>query len=181
MTSGIELKQKDELAIRSIAPPKKSLPRTDLLPFYNYIHIDMRNDWCTRNLKPGSPAGGDLATWWTSRRHLNKILTAKIRIDDPLLFSWEVNSVNIHPVNVKIIERNKIFCEIGLTGYSPYFKVFEVSIDDKPWQSSKNGIYKFSIDSGLHSLKARISTINNHSGPTSKIIFKYESNVPYNN
>ncbi|MGH8210541.1 MAG: hypothetical protein ACREU6_13305, partial [Steroidobacteraceae bacterium] len=93
---GPGLQRAHRLTVRAIAPSKRSLPLRDLLPFYRYVHIDLRNDWCTRPLLAGSPAGGDRATWWTARSPFNPpLLTAKKHVDDAATFNWKVNSVEI--------------------------------------------------------------------------------------
>ena len=89
------LQDTGKLDIRAIAPPKPSLPLIDMIPYYRYIHVDLRNDWCSRPLRRGSPAGGDLATWWTARPDIPPLLTAKTRVDDADSFDWTLNTVAI--------------------------------------------------------------------------------------
>jgi hypothetical protein len=97
---GLQLQQEQQLTVRSIAEPKASLPLMDLLPLYSYVHIDLRNDWYSRQLRRGSPAGGDRATWWTARPSFHKLLTAKIRVDDQHRFNWHVNRVYMYALYI---------------------------------------------------------------------------------
>lgn len=62
-----QLKQSGQLTVRRFAKFKEGLVPQDLLRLYAYAHVDYRTDWCTRPLRPASPAGGDLNTRWTSR------------------------------------------------------------------------------------------------------------------
>jgi hypothetical protein len=169
---GEQLQKKGLLVVRKIAPAKKSLPTTDLIPFYSYVHIDMRSDWCSRKLPKGSPAGGDFSTWWTSRPYLHHLLTAKRRVDDPDLFDWKVNWVAIYALNAKMASGGLISIEIGLVGYSPVFKAFEVSLDGGGWQRVEQGEYVVNAGVGEHVLRARLVIVAGYAGPESKVGFQ---------
>jgi hypothetical protein len=171
---GEQLKNKEQLTIRSIAKQKKSLPLIDLIPFYNYVHIDIRNDWCSRPLRPGSPAGGDYATWWTARPLLNPVLTAKIRVDNQDKFDWKVNFVGIHLINAERLHTEKLLLEVALRGYSPVYKAFELFIDDRLLMPIRESVYQFSVSSGDHTLKARLITDSiSQLSPVSQISFSF--------
>jgi hypothetical protein len=62
-----QLKQSGQLTVRRFAKFKEGLVPQELLRLYAYAHVDYRTDWCTRPLRPASPAGGDLNIRWTSR------------------------------------------------------------------------------------------------------------------
>jgi hypothetical protein len=62
-----QLQQSGQLTVRRFAKFKEGLVPQDLLRLYAYAHADYRTDWCTRPLRPASPAGGDLNTRWISR------------------------------------------------------------------------------------------------------------------
>lgn len=169
---GNELQESGKLVVRAIAPPKKSLPMIDLMPYYRYVHIDMRNDWCSRPLAEGSPAGGDLATWWTSRPSLHRLLTAKRRVEDPKVFNWAVNWVSIYALNAKIASDGLTSIEIGLAGYSPTFKAFEVSFDGGEWHKIEQPRYVLSAGTGDHVVRARLLTVSGYTGPVSELSFQ---------
>jgi hypothetical protein len=169
---GNELQKGGKLVVRKIAPSKKSLPMIDLIPYYSYIHIDMRNDWCSRPLERRSPAGGDLATWWTSRPSLRHLLTAKRRVDDPKLFNWTVNWVSIYALDAKRTSEGQVSIEIGLAGYSPTFKAFEVSFDGGEWHKVEQPSYVLNTGTGDHVVSARLLTISGYRGPESKVSFR---------
>ncbi|MGO9019944.1 MAG: hypothetical protein ACLQVJ_16535 [Syntrophobacteraceae bacterium] len=169
---GNELQKSGKLVVRAIAPSKKSLPMIDLIPYYSYIHIDMRNDWCSRPLAKGSPAGGDLATWWTSRPSFHRLLTAKRRVDDPELFNWAVNWVSIYALNAKIASDGLTSIEIGLAGYSPTLKAFEISFDGGGWREIEQPGYVLSAGPGDHVVRARLVTISSYTGPVSEVSFQ---------
>ena len=69
------LKQSGQLTVRRFAKFKEGLVPQDLLHLYAYAHVDYRTDWCTRPLRPASPAGGDLNTRWISRSGFEPKLT----------------------------------------------------------------------------------------------------------
>lgn len=169
---GPELQKTGYLQIRAIAPPKPSLPLMDLIPFYRYIHIDLRNDWNTRRLRRGSPVGGDLATWWTARPSLGHVLTAKIRVDAPERFNWPVNVINIHALGVDFSPGGAPVLHIGLIGYSPSFETFQVSTDDGPWHEIPSGKFSFPLLSGKHAIRAHILTEGNWKGPIYEVQFQ---------
>lgn len=172
---GEQLRASQQLNVRSIAQPKKSLPLIDLLPFYSYIHIDMRNDWCSRPLRPASPAGGDLATWWTSRPSLDHIVTAKRRVDDPTTFNWSVNSVAMYALGARSVSKERIWVEIELTGYSPDFMAFEVSFDSEKWRQLDQPRYLLDVATGEHVLRGRMVTLHQKPGPLSELRFNLSS------
>lgn len=169
---GPNLQDTNQLQVRPIAPHKPSLPLMDLIPFYRYIHIDLRTDWNTRNLRRGSPTGGDLATWWTARPSLGNILTAKIRVDNREQFNWKVNTVSIYALGVDLIPETGPVLQIGLVGYSPFFETFQVSINDTPWEEVPIGKFPVQLAPGKFSIKARVITENEGIGPVYEIKFQ---------
>lgn len=161
---GLELARANRLAIRLFAPTKLSLPLTDLLAFYAYTHIEMRTDWQTRRLRRGSPAGGDLQTWWTARTGFNSLLTARIRQDEQYLFDWPVNTVMVSACRLEEHRKN-IVLHLALIGYCPYFKSFQVKLDGDDWQESASGLFQFDLTPGDYALAARIVTLSGTFGP----------------
>ncbi|GKT07860.1 transglutaminase domain-containing protein [Desulforhabdus sp. TSK] len=172
---GLELDSKGLIRIKSFAPIKPSLRPTNLIPFYKYIHIDMRNDWCTRNIRRGSPTSGDIATWYTTNKHINKILTSAIKIDDENIFNWPVNVVEIHIVKA-YQNLHDIILDINLSAYSPYFIDFEISLDLNPWFTNKYGRFSFNISNGIHYIHARTITEYQNKGPISTMCFQVQLN-----
>lgn len=168
---GEALQRAGMLTVRPIAPPKPSLPLVDMLPFYAYVHVDLRNDWCSRALPPGSPAGGDLATWWTARPDFRPVLTAMPRVDDPALFDWPVNDVAIHALGAT---RGAAGLElaIGLEGYSPVFAAFEWRVDGGDWQTDDDGALDVVLPAGAHVLEGRVLTRNGGRGPAARVAFE---------
>lgn len=172
---GLELQRSGLLQTRYIAPSKPSLGYIDLMPYYNYVHIDMRNDWCSRPLASGSPVGGDLSTWWTSRPSLGRMLTAQRRVDDPVLFNWAVNWVSIYALSAKRVSESLISIEIGLAGYSPTFKAFYISFDGGAWHEVEQPGYVLSAGAGEHIVRARLLTTSGYPGPISELSFHISS------
>lgn len=170
---GVELQRKEILKARFFAPLKQSLTLQDLIPYYRYVHIDMRNDWCARDLRRGSPAGGDLATWWTARTEMGKILTAKKEVGDKQIFDWPVNGVEIYCLSAEQVKEG-MSIEVGLMGYSPYFKHFEIADNSEPWRTTQSGRFSFTALTGQHTIKARIVTANGNKGPVSEVRFFLE-------
>lgn len=172
---GERLQAAGQLEVVPFAAVKPSLPLTDLIPFFAYVHVDMRNDWCTRFLRRGSPAGGDYATWWTARPILNGLLTAKLRVDDQNQFNWKLDSVAIYAVSAEINKDNRLLVEVALKGYSPIFNDFELFVDDKLLSPIIESVYKVSVGIGVHAIKARFINNLSHPGvnPISEVKFKF--------
>jgi len=171
---GLALRAKGRLQVVRFAPLKQSLKKADLLHLYRYVHIDLRNDWLSRSLRPGSPAGGDMATWWTARPDMGCLLTAKERVDDQERFDWRVNSVEIHALRLKRMSPGTFRLSIGLRGYSPYFKGFEVRLDNSEWKHLKNGRWGCVLKAGKHQIQARIATSNGGLGPIYRVAFSIQ-------
>lgn len=170
---GRRLQRNGELKVRHFAPPKPSLPLKDLVPYYRYVHIDMRSDWNTRPLERGSPAGGDLATWWTARSTLGNILTPKVRVDDRRLFNWKVNRVSMQPVALTRKPQNRLVLEVGLLAYSPFFRAFEVSINEADWREQADTQLSVLVQPAENSIRARVVTENGWRGPVYEVRFEY--------
>jgi len=168
-TTGEQLQRSGRLVLRSIAPPKKGLRFRSLIPFYAYVHVDMRNDWCTRALPRGSPAGGDLATWWTARPSVGPILTAKVRVDDHARFDWPLNTVALYALNAERIDGERVLVKVGLAGYSPVFARFELSIDGRSWQPVEGSTESVIVTPATHSIQGRIVTRSGDEGPVSEL------------
>ena len=165
---GPRLQRSGKLTVRQFAPPKKSLPLQDMVPYYRYVHIDMRNDWCTRTLKRGSPAGGDLSTWWTARPDMPRLLTARRRVDDPALFDWPVNSVSLYAVKGQATSAG-LAIQVALAGYSPEFARFELNVDGGAWEPVQGQVRELQLGYGAHSIEARVVTESGGDGPPARV------------
>jgi Transglutaminase-like superfamily len=170
---GPRLQKDGRLQIVGFAPLKPSLKITDLLPLYRYVHIDMRNDWLTRKLVGGSPAGGDLSTWWTARPDLNVLLTSRIHIKNKFKFNWKINTIKIYCLGVAIDADGSRFLKIGLLGYSPYFISFKYNIDNGAWILDKDGLFLIPLKHGRHQLFAAILGYGGNIGPRYSIEYRY--------
>jgi hypothetical protein len=166
---------RDEIEPRTLGAQKESLPLIDLLPFYEYVHVDLRNDWCSRKLAPGSPAGGESATWWTARDTLGPVLTAKVRVDDPRRFDWPVNWTTIQLVEAETLPDESMTLDVALAGYSPVFKAFQTRVDDSAWVTATETTSRFRFGKGSHRIGARILTQNGYCGPESYLEFEIDS------
>jgi len=163
---GERLRDEGKLTVRPIASAKPSLPLIDLMPFYRYVHVDLRNDWCSRRLRRGSPMGGDRATWWTKRSTMRPVLTAKIRVDSAERFDWKVNAVAIHTIAAQRRPEG-LLLEIALETYSPQFTCFEVGVDSAAYQRIAGARYSIAISAGEHTIRARVVTSGGYPGPVS--------------
>lgn len=113
-------KEAGTLRVRRLAPSKPSIPPGDALFVYRYVHVDMRNDWCTRSLRKGSPAGGDLATRWYAGKDISeRLLTAKVRVPNAEGLASEVNNLISIPLDAS-------GSRVALLAFSPYFSHFEL-------------------------------------------------------
>ncbi|MBW2660895.1 MAG: hypothetical protein JRD93_02645 [Deltaproteobacteria bacterium] len=171
---GHQLLESGRIHLRRFAPTKPSMSTMvqikDYINLFCYVHIDMRNDWYSRRLAPGSPAGGDLATWWTARPDLGPMLTAKIRVDDRDVFNWPVNTTWIFLGNITPAADGYVL-NVLLNGYSPYFEVFSIQLDDFAWQTLKSYQHSLVVSKGTHTIRARIKTKTGYEGPTASVTF----------
>lgn len=171
--NGPDLQKTEKLEIIQFCPSKKSLKYIDLIPYFAYVHIDLRNDWYTRRLPRGSPEGSDLATFYTTRQSIGPLLTKMRRIDNQELFDWPVNTAFILPKKLVVYGKKEYQLIICLAGYTPYYKSFLVKVDDSPWVWVESENFKVHItDHKVHSLEAQVLTTQGWLGPASKITFK---------
>ena len=168
---GVQLQKQQKLKIFHFATSKKSLPYIDLIPYFKYIHIDLRNDWSTRSLRRGSPTGGDISTWWTARKSIGPLITAKKKVDQENIFNWKINIVEIYAIDI-IKQNGEIFLETGFAGYSPYFENWVVSIDNGEWQDIRHNTHNFKLAKGNHIISTRIRSLNNTNGPVYSVKFE---------
>jgi len=168
---GNDYQKSGQLEVFHFAPPKNNLPYIDLLPYFSYIHIDLRNDWRSRILPRGSPAGGELSTWWTARDAMHPIFTIEKRVDDKARFNWPVNVCAIYVESLKI-KNNEDIITLELAGYSPYFENWMILIDDGTWQDVNSNTQRFPFKKGIHTISARIKLKNGFMGLVSSVKFE---------
>lgn len=163
---GPALQRNGTLHTRLLATPKPSLPLIDLLPFYASIYIDMRSDWNARPLRRGSPAGGDLSSWWTARPGFNGTLRPKVRVDDRNQFDWPVNIASTRIADARCSDDHyQIECRV--CAYGPYLLCVQRSINDGPWIDIEGEQFRFSLPSGDQTVAVRGKLSNGGFGPIS--------------
>lgn len=152
---GPELRAAGRLQARLLGPPKPSLPLVDLLPFYAYLHIDLRTDWHTRRLRSGSPAGGDRSTWWTARPDFPRLITAKVRMDPRERFDWPVNRAWVLLEKVEPLASARHRIEASVCAYAPHSRRVEISVDGGEWREAGERLV-LELASGEHTLSTRV-------------------------
>ncbi|MGI9284679.1 MAG: transglutaminase domain-containing protein [Pseudomonadales bacterium] len=177
---GKMLQRLGRLAIKNFTPLKpffvrrggkmREMQALEQLRFYNYAHMDMRNDWASRKLSRGSPVGGDRATYFTSNAKISPILNAFRRASTKRDFDWPVNLVEIHLVGLKV-DDSKVVLEIDAKAYGPYANYIQIRIDRGTWQNTDPGLSSYQLTDGIHSLEARLALINDTVGPTTNVTF----------
>jgi len=177
---GPALQAGGRLVVHRIAPLKPSLNEIDMVPYYRYVSIDLRNDWYSRRLRRGSPAGGDLATWWTARPDIDRLLTAKVRVDDQETFDWPVNWVEVVGAQVQQNADGATMLRLLFAGYVPYFVNFQVAVDEGRWENIENHDYLWELAPGRHCLKARALTAMGWHGPERKMCYRFDGFVAPN-
>jgi hypothetical protein len=126
---GPALQASNRLVIKRFAPLKQGIEPQDLVQFFAYAHIDKRNDWCSRSLAVGSPAGGDRATLWTARSGRGPVLT-----EIPMAISREQFDFPLNRVKTRVTQLSGDRYSISLSTHSPVFSRFERKISDGSWQ-----------------------------------------------
>lgn len=170
---GERLQAGQQLKMVGFAEPKPSLPARDLIPFFAYAHVDMRNDWCSRPLRRGSPAGGDSATWWTSRNTLGPLLTASLRVDDPGKFDWEVNVTAIHAIEARRAALDIVEVEFKVGGYGPDVESVELSLNGSAWVPLPALTARLPLWPGRHRLSTRFALRSGARGPETSLILEF--------
>ena len=168
---GPRLAREGRLSERRIADRKPSLTHQNLLPVFRYVHVDLRNDWRSRPLPRGSPAGGDRATWWTARPSLERLLTAKVRVDDARRFDWPINHVQIFAADAKPTADGHLL-RVVFGSYSPRFKAFQVSVDGSTWESVPGHGHELRFAAGTHTVRARVLGQAGFAGPERSVSFR---------
>jgi hypothetical protein len=165
---GERLARRGKLTVRRIGVDKPSLPLVDLLPFYRYIHLDLRTDWCTRPLRRGSPVGGDRATWWTARPDMHPELTSFIRVDDEARFNWSVNVAALYVLRASRSVEGGVSLTLQPSGYSPLLRQFQMSLDGSAWQPLFADTSELLLSAGEHDIAVRMKNANGSvTGPAS--------------
>jgi hypothetical protein len=165
---GLALQRQGDLHIRPLGAPKPSLPYTDQLPFFACISLDLRSDWYTRKLKRGSPAGGDLATWWTARPGFARSLAPKVRVDDRDRFNWPVNVAWLRLEDVQAVD-GSYAVRARLHAYAPHFAAFQASVDDGNWTTVDGDVLQLGLSPGSHTIHVRIKTSSGGCGMSNAV------------
>jgi hypothetical protein len=179
MEHGRHWQRAGELVVRRIAPDKPNIPRGgNTIDLYRYIHVDLRNDWCTRPLRRGSPAGGDAATWWTATDDFPRLLTAKVRQPDPKLFDWPVNVVGVLPMEAAPTAGG-VAVRVGLRAYSPDFENFETRVPPGQWTAAAEPQATLMLAGRTATLEARVRTRSGWTGPATRVEISIEPDTPH--
>jgi hypothetical protein len=165
---GPELRQANKLVVRRFAKFKDGLAPQDVLRLFRYTHLDLRNDWCTRDLRPGSPAGGDRATRFTARPGIGPSSTAIPRASSADVFEWKLNNVTVSPdrtAQAGASARDTVI----LSTHSPVFSHFEVRAPGQNWTPVEgNRLRLVPSDTGA-ATSVRVVTRRGDRGPVADI------------
>jgi len=156
--------------VRRFAAPKPGVAQTDMLPLFGYVHVDLRSDWVSRQLARGSPAGGDLATWWSAAPGFGAVLTQRVREDDPVRFDWPMYHVQIMALGCERVD-DAFVLTAGFCGYGPWVRNLEVAVDEGGWEPQSKLEQVFRFQPGGHRLRARMTTAKGSIGPESVVEF----------
>ena len=166
---GPRLERAGGLRIRQFAPTKAGVDESrDQLPYFAYVHVDLRNDWLSRRLHRGSPAGGERSTLWTARPGSPDLLTLRQREDGRETFDWPVNTVEIRTLGSEERNDGTIAIRVGLSAYAPYFEAFALSVDGSEWEPLDDPVREVVLGVGSHEVAARALT-RGGPGPPSRV------------
>ncbi len=166
--AGPELAAAGKLSLRRFAPVKEGVdPTRDQIPYFAYVHVDLRNDWLSRRLRPGSPAGGDRNTLWTRREGTPDLLTFRQREDEQDAFDWPVNSVELRALAATDSPGGSVTIRLGFRAYAPYFEGFALSVDHGDWARVDGAVREVVLAPGTHEVAARVLTRGGPGPPAS--------------
>jgi hypothetical protein len=165
---GPELRQANKLVVRRFAKFKDGLAPQDVLRLFRYTHLDLRNDWCTRDLRPGSPAGGDRATRFTARPGIAPNSTAIPRASSADVFEWKLNNITVSP-DRSAQAGASVRDTVILSTHSPVFSHFEVRAPGQDWTPVEgNRLRLVPSDTGA-ATSVRVVTRRGDRGPVADI------------
>lgn len=170
MRDGPRLSREGRLRQRLFTPSKPSLPLVDLLPLFSYVHVDMRTDWCSRRLRRGSPAGGDLSTLWDTRPSMPPLLSPSPRAPNQAAFDWPLNQAVATFSEGPATDASERAVRMSLSTYSPVFKAFEYRLDSGEWASLSDGAVYVDIPPETKSVFVRVVTRRGDRGPETRVI-----------
>ena len=169
-----------KLKLRQFAPMKpffkerhgslREVGKLYQLRLANYAHYDMRNDWASRQLSKGSPAGGAIATYSTSNDFLPSLYNGYKKTTDQNVFDWPVNIVEIHLKNWEALEK-KVEITLEYKVFGPYVLYLETKLNNGEWKKTEPGINTLKFDDGYQKLQARLVLENDARGPMSTVTF----------
>jgi hypothetical protein len=107
-------------------------------------------------LRAGSPAGGDLATWWTARADFGRLLTPKRRMDARARFDWPVNRAWTRLERVRA-DKGGFALTAAIHAYAPFATRLQFSLNGEEWRDA-TGPMELLLPSGEHRLSARVVT-----------------------
>ena len=138
---------------------------------YAFIRVDMRNDWFSRPLRRGSPAGGDRNTLRLGRDRAMPVLTAMPRAESPAALDFAVNTTEVHP-EIAGAGADSLLMRFRLTAYAPYLKGYEWSLDGRAYTPIKGDAFELAVSRGRHKLCVRTLTQGGWRGPVKAVDFE---------
>jgi len=120
-----------------------------LLDLYNYVRIDLRNDYFWNRFPKGHPAVSDENTLLWFDEFVPPILSFEKKTSKYSNFYWSLNYVQflIDPYNL-----SKNSMRVCFDTLTPWFSSFYILIDGKPI-SWKHSCYNWTLHRGMNSLR----------------------------
>ena len=99
------------------------------------------------------------------------LILAKKRVKDKGKFNWKVNCTWIY---LEEIAKTKdgYELELNFTGYSPYYKSFQIRVDGNLWEKVEDFTDTVQVKPGSHRIEARMLTQMGRKGPVSGVSFE---------
>jgi hypothetical protein len=124
----------------------------NLLKYYAYFEIDMRNDWLTNHYFPGHPSRSDKATLFWKDVRLPPVLNFKTDVSKPDELYWDLNRSHL-TFNRELLSREDI--TVYLQTITPNFSHFEVTIDGVSTLTVKSNKFIWKLHVGANSVEVK--------------------------
>lgn len=150
----------------SRSAPEYELRIPNLLKYYRYFAVDLRNDWLTNRYFPGHPASSDHATLFWEDQRLSPVLNLKKKVNVEKDLYWELNTAQI---TVQPSEK-KGALQLRIDTVTPNFACFAVELDKRARHLLRSSEWTWPLHKGQNELEVCSVNLHGRKGIPSKVV-----------